>query len=162
MEESVPGPSLATVSTERDPENVVDTGASRAARRSLRPRARRITGSRLWPSTVTGRRSYRNTLALLRDIANRMEFERLPLIVTDGFDFYEKVVRRVFGPAVLYGQVLKMRTCWVRCDRRASAFALRCGVTVESERSTRGAARDAGASSRTPTANRRRPRRRLS
>ena len=65
--------------------------------------------SRLWPSTVTGRRSYRNTLALLRDIANRMEFERLPLIVTDGFDFYEKVVRRVFGPAVLYGQVLKMR-----------------------------------------------------
>ena len=29
--------------------------------------------SRLWPSTVTGRRSYRNTLALLRDIASRME-----------------------------------------------------------------------------------------
>ena len=65
--------------------------------------------SRLWPSTVTGRRSYRNTLALLRDIANRMDVERLPLIVTDGFDFYEKVVRRVFGPAVLYGQVLKTR-----------------------------------------------------
>ena len=65
--------------------------------------------SRLWPSTVTGRRSYRNTLALLRDIANRVGFERLPLIVTDGFDFYEKVVRRVFGPAVLYGQVLKTR-----------------------------------------------------
>ena len=66
-------------------------------------------GSRLWPSTVTGRRSYRNTLALLRDVANRMDFERLPLIVTDGFDFYEKVVRRVLGPAALYGQVLKTR-----------------------------------------------------
>ena len=65
--------------------------------------------SRLWPSTVTGRRSYRNTLALVRDVANRMDFERLPLIVTDGFDFYEKVVRRVFGPAALYGQVLKTR-----------------------------------------------------
>jgi len=65
--------------------------------------------SRLWPSTVTGRRSYRNTLALLRDVANRMDFERLPLIVTDGFDFYEKVVRRVLGPAALYGQVLKTR-----------------------------------------------------
>ena len=65
--------------------------------------------SRLWPSTVTGRRSYRNTLALLGDIANRVEFERLPLVVTDGFDFYEKVVRRVLGPAVLYGQVLKTR-----------------------------------------------------
>ncbi len=38
-----------------------------------------------------------------------MDFERLPLIVTDGFDFYEKVVRRVFGPAALYGQVLKTR-----------------------------------------------------
>ena len=41
--------------------------------------------------------------------ANRMDFERFPLIVTDGFDFYEKVVRRVFGPAALYGQVLKTR-----------------------------------------------------
>jgi len=65
--------------------------------------------SRLWPSTVVGRRSYRNTLALLRDVANRMDWERLPLIVTDGFDFYDKVVRRVFGPAALYGQVLKTR-----------------------------------------------------
>ena len=65
--------------------------------------------SRLWPSTVSGRRSYRNTLALVRDVANRMDFQGLPLIVTDGFDFYEKVVRRVFGPACLYGQVLKTR-----------------------------------------------------
>ncbi len=38
-----------------------------------------------------------------------MDFERLSLIVTDGFDFYDKVVRRVFGPAALYGQVLKTR-----------------------------------------------------
>ena len=77
--------------------------------------------SRLWPSTVTGRRSYRNTLALVRDIANRMDFERLPLIVTDGFEFYEKVVRRVFGPAVLYGQVLKTRRHdrIVQVERRA-------------------------------------------
>jgi hypothetical protein len=29
--------------------------------------------SRLWPSTVVGRRSYRNTLTLLRDVANRMD-----------------------------------------------------------------------------------------
>ena len=65
--------------------------------------------SRLWPSTMTGRRSYRNTRALLRDVANCMEFERLPLIVTDGFEFYETVFRRLFGPAVLYGQVLKTR-----------------------------------------------------
>ena len=38
-----------------------------------------------------------------------MDCERLPLIVTDGFDFYEKVVRRVFAPSALYGQVLKTR-----------------------------------------------------
>ena len=38
-----------------------------------------------------------------------MDFLKFPLIVTDGFDFYEKVVRRVFGPAALYSQVLKTR-----------------------------------------------------
>ena len=77
--------------------------------------------SRLWPSTVTGRRSYRNTLALVRDVSNRMDFERLPLIVTDGFDFYQKVVRRVFGPAALYAQVLKTRRNdrIVKVERRA-------------------------------------------
>ena len=77
--------------------------------------------SRLWPSTVVGRRSYRNTLALLRDVANRMDFHGLLLIVTDGFDFYEKVVRRVFGAAALYGQVLKTRRNdrIVKVERRA-------------------------------------------
>ena len=65
--------------------------------------------SRLRPSTVVGRRSYRNTFTLFRDVANRMNLARFPLIATDGFEFYEKVVRRVFGPACLYGQVIKMR-----------------------------------------------------
>ena len=32
-----------------------------------------------------------------------------PLIVTDGFEYYAKVVRRVFGWACLYAQVLKTR-----------------------------------------------------
>ena len=166
-EESVPGTSSATVSTQRDPGNDVDTGAAGAEKgRSLRTKGtpvlpspaskgdfrrsgrsksrgrrhlcacahrracpgntvarwlekaagvcrgfnqRRTTGfgveelqadeirsfaggktrltwifvaievwSRLWPSTVVGRRSYRNTLALLRDVANRMDWERLP------------------------------------------------------------------------------------
>ena len=57
--------------------------------------------SRFWPSTVVGRRSYHNTLTLFRDVANRVNFARFPLIATDGFEFYEKVVRRVFGPACL-------------------------------------------------------------
>jgi hypothetical protein len=50
-----------------------------------------------------------------------MKFERVPLIATDGFDFYRKVVRRVFGPACLYGQVIKTRRNdhIVKVDRRA-------------------------------------------
>ena len=31
------------------------------------------------------------------------------MITTDGFEFYEKVIGRVFGPACLYGQVIKTR-----------------------------------------------------
>ncbi len=77
--------------------------------------------SRLWPSTIVGRRSYRNTLALVRDVSTRMDFVKLPLIVTDGFDYYEKVVRRVFGAAALYAQVLKTRRNdrIVKVERRA-------------------------------------------
>ena len=29
-----------------------------------------------------------------------MQLDRIPLITTDGFEFYEKVIRRVFGPLV--------------------------------------------------------------
>jgi hypothetical protein len=28
----------------------------------------------------------------------------IPLITTDGFKFYERVIGRVFGPACVYGQ----------------------------------------------------------
>ena len=78
-------------------------------------------GSRLWTSTVVGRRSYRNTLALVRDVAARMTFVAGPLIVTDGFEFYGTVIRRVFGPAALYAQVVKTRRHdrVVRVQRRA-------------------------------------------
>jgi hypothetical protein len=36
-----------------------------------------------------------------------MNLERVPLIATDGFEFYKRVVRRILGPACLYGQVIK-------------------------------------------------------
>jgi hypothetical protein len=50
-----------------------------------------------------------------------MNLEQIPLVVTDGFGFYEKVVRRVFGPACLYGQVIKTRRNdqIVKVERRA-------------------------------------------
>ena len=77
--------------------------------------------SRLWPSTVVGRRSYRSTLTLFRDISSRSNLERVPLIATDGFAFYAKVIRRVLGPACLYGQVIKTRRNdrVIKVERRA-------------------------------------------
>ena len=54
MEASVPGTSLTTVSTEQDSGSVVDTGASRADRRSPRPSGRRTTGSSIGERRSTG------------------------------------------------------------------------------------------------------------
>jgi hypothetical protein len=56
-----------------------------------------------------------------QDVASRMNLEHVPLITTDGFEFYKRVVRRILGPAYLYGQVIK--TCRndriVKVERRA-------------------------------------------
>jgi hypothetical protein len=38
-----------------------------------------------------------------------MNLESVPLIVTDGFEFYKSFVHRILGPACLYGQVIKTR-----------------------------------------------------
>jgi IS1 family transposase/transposase-like protein len=77
--------------------------------------------SRLWPSTVVGKRSYQNTLALFRNVSSRMTLEQIPVIVTDGFGFYEKVIGRVFGLVCLHGQVIKTRRNdrIVKVERRA-------------------------------------------
>jgi IS1 family transposase len=65
--------------------------------------------SRLWPSTVVGKRNYRNTLTLFRDVCARSNGNNVPLIATDGFKFYRQGVRRLFGTACVYGQVIKKR-----------------------------------------------------
>jgi IS1 family transposase len=65
--------------------------------------------SRLWPSTVVGKRSFRNTHKLFRDLCARTNGNNVPLIATDGFKFYRQVVNRLFGAACLYGQVIKKR-----------------------------------------------------
>jgi transposase-like protein/IS1 family transposase len=76
--------------------------------------------SRLWTATVVGRRSYHNALALFRDTAERANYEDI-LIATDGFEFYERVIWQVFGPACIYGQVIKTRrkNQIVKVERRA-------------------------------------------
>ena len=65
--------------------------------------------SRLWPSCVLGRRSYRNIRRLLRDLLGKSELAVPILITTDGFAPYEWVIRRMFGPTCIYGQVIKAR-----------------------------------------------------
>src|SRR5215510_4148179 len=77
--------------------------------------------SRLWPATVVDKRSYRNTVDPFRNLFQRMNPEVIPLITTDGFQFYEKVIGRVFGPAWVYGQVIKTRRNdrVVKVERRA-------------------------------------------
>ena len=60
-------------------------------------------------------------LSVFRNLSSRMNLEQIPLVVTDGFGFYEKVVRRLFGPACLYGRVIKTRRNdrIVKVERRA-------------------------------------------
>jgi hypothetical protein len=50
-----------------------------------------------------------------------MALQRVPLIVTDGFGFYGKAVGRIFGPACVYGRVIKTRRNdrVVKVERRA-------------------------------------------
>ena len=63
--------------------------------------------SRLWISTVVGRRSYRNTHTLFNDTLARGKWVGSPLIMTDGFQYYARVIRELFGVACIYAQVIK-------------------------------------------------------
>ncbi len=65
--------------------------------------------SRLWASTVVGRRSYANTKQLLNDVASRCTFAEPPLITTDGFKYYAREIRQIFGYGCVYGVVMKTR-----------------------------------------------------
>jgi IS1 family transposase len=64
--------------------------------------------SRLWISTVVGRRSYRNTSTLLNDTIARGQLVGKPLITTDGFKYYALVVRKLFSVSCVYAQVIKL------------------------------------------------------
>ena len=76
--------------------------------------------SRLWAGSVLGRRSYRNTQAGITDVILRGRLVGVPLIATDGFEYYFGVIARFFGSACVYGQVLKTRRNdrVVRVERR--------------------------------------------
>ncbi len=53
--------------------------------------------SRVWAGSVLGRRSYRNTKAVIHDIVRRGRLGGVPLIATDGFEYYFGVIVRLFG-----------------------------------------------------------------
>ena len=76
--------------------------------------------SRLWAGSVLGRRSYRNTKAVISDVILRGRLVGVPLIATDGFEYYVGVIARFFGSECVYGQVLKTRRHdrVVRVERR--------------------------------------------
>ena len=76
--------------------------------------------SRLWAGSVLGRRSYRNTRAVISDVIHRGRLVGVPLIATDGFEYYVGVITRFFGSACVYGQGLKTRRNdrVVRVERR--------------------------------------------
>ena len=69
--------------------------------------------SRLWSSTVVGRRSYQNTLALFQDVSNRMNLEDTPLITTDGFSSMKKSS----------GKSLGQPACMAKSSRRVGTTA---------------------------------------
>ena len=76
--------------------------------------------SRLWAGSVLGRRSSRNATAVLHDVILRGRVVGVPLIATEGFEYYGGVSERLFGSAGVSGHVLKTRRNdrVVRAERR--------------------------------------------
>ena len=63
--------------------------------------------SRLWVSTVIGRRSRHNANQLFQDTMDRGELVTLCLVTTDGSSAYAGVIRHVLGEHCVYAQVGK-------------------------------------------------------
>ena len=76
--------------------------------------------SRLWAGSVLGRRSDHNARTVISDAVRRGRVVGYPLIATDGFEYYAGAVGDLFGPACVFGQVLKTRrnNRVVRVERR--------------------------------------------
>lgn len=63
--------------------------------------------SRLWVSTVIGRRNRHNANQLFQDTLDRGELVEQCLVTTDGYSAYPGVVRHVLGENCVYAQVVK-------------------------------------------------------
>jgi len=65
--------------------------------------------TRLWPSVLTGKRNYKNIRKLFGKAINKGNIANKLFVTTDGFTPYSWVLKRMLGPACLYGQVVKKR-----------------------------------------------------
>ena len=76
--------------------------------------------SRLWPATVIGRRSYKNTNSIINNTICRGKIDGRILVNTDGFEPYKYRIKALIGVACVYAQVIKtIRKNRVVCvDRR--------------------------------------------
>jgi IS1 family transposase len=97
--------------------------------------------SRFWQATVVGARTWRNTRAFVTDVMHRGHPTGRTLITTDGFRYYAAAIRRTFGPACVFGQVIKRarKERVVTVDRRlviGSDYGLERALS-ESEDSTK-------------------------
>ena len=61
--------------------------------------------SRLWAGSVLGRRSDRNARAVINDVVRQGRVGGVPLIATDGFEYYLGAVVGLIGSACVYGHV---------------------------------------------------------
>jgi IS1 family transposase len=87
--------------------------------------------ARLWVSSLLGTRSKRDTRRHLRDLRERLQTAGpRPLLLSDGFSYYEEQVRKVFGPTCIYAQVQKSyRDGQIR--RSATRLVLGCPEDLE-------------------------------
>ena len=76
--------------------------------------------SRLWSSYIVGKRNYKNIRRLFQDTLVKSERNTEPLITSDGFRPYARVIKRLFGCSCVYGQVIKTRRKdkVIRVDRK--------------------------------------------
>ncbi len=65
--------------------------------------------SRLWISTVVGRRSYRNVKIILGEAIERGRFKERFLFTTDGFEPYDRAAVSMLSFISVYAQAIKKR-----------------------------------------------------
>ncbi|MFT7487525.1 MAG: transposase-like protein [Candidatus Paceibacteria bacterium] len=63
--------------------------------------------SRLWPATLVGPRTWRNTKSFIRRIADSSTWTGFPLITSDGMKFYGSAIQLTFGVGCVHAQVIK-------------------------------------------------------